>query len=127
MYEIAKTVLHSENVHLEHTDSFNHKTEDKYDCAYSHMCAHTIKNLEDFFLSISRNLKNKGDFIFSIPHPCFYHEYKDYFLDEYSYMTTRSKNINLIISLDKARIMPNIPYIHRPLSSYIDLLKNPDF
>lgn len=68
-----------------------------------------------------------GHFIFSIPHPCFYNEYKGFFGDEYNYMTPMTKDVSFTITKDSKNTISGVPYHHRPLSEYINKLVESGF
>ena len=127
MYNTAKETLRHTNIELLNTSTYNHNISELFDFAYTHMCAHTIDSIPDFFSSIRSLLNKNGTFVFSIPHPCFYYLYKNYFGSQYSYMQEMHKEVDLTISNDQDNIMKNIPYYHRPLSQYINHLANAGF
>ena len=122
MYDVAKDVLAGSVVELINCTSNELGQVRLYDVIISHLVAHSVEDLKLFFESISRQLGEDGVFLFSIPHPCFYNEYKGFFGDEYRYMTTASKEISLTITKDSENKMVGVPYHHRPLSSYINIL-----
>ncbi|EGR2798111.1 class I SAM-dependent methyltransferase [Vibrio navarrensis] len=127
MYEVAKDVLSSTEVRLFNCTSFDLKKTELYEVAFSHLVAHVIDNLEEFFVSIWQHLKSNSHFIFSIPHPCFYNEYKRFFGDEYNYMMSMTKDVSFTITRDLQNTISGVPYHHRPLSEYINKLVKSGF
>ena len=84
MYGVAKDVLSLTDVKLLNCTSFELEKDELYEVAFSHLVAHVVNDLNAFFESVGKHLKATGHFIFSIPHPCFYNEYKGFFGDEYN-------------------------------------------
>lgn len=123
MYSIAKEVVLETNVRLLNCSLQEFKADINYDLTISHMVVHTVNELNSFLFSIKKILKKDGRFIFSMPHPCFYNEYKQFFnKDEYQYMSEIKKEINFTITKDIENEIKGVPYIHRPLSFYINTL-----
>lgn len=127
MYDVAQEVLSNSNVNLVNCTSFELKKESLYDVAFSHLVAHVVDDLPNFFQSIGEHLIKGGHFIFSIPHPCFYNDYKGFFGDEYNYMTPMTKNVSFTITKDAENTISGVPYHHRPLSEYINKLVGSGF
>ena len=127
MFTVATDVLRDSNVSLKNCTSFELEESTKFEVAYSHLVAHVVENLLDFFLSISRHLESGSHFLFSTPHPCFFNNYKKIFGDEYSYMEPLAKNISFNITKDPKNKISDVPYHHRPLSHYINSLVNAGF
>ena len=122
MFQIAEDVLIDSGVKLLHCTSFALEVSEKYDLAFSHLVAHVVDDLVEFFSSISLHLDSDSYFIFSIPHPCFYNDYKKLFGVEYNYMKPTKKNISFKITKDQKNEISGVPYYHRPLSNYINSL-----
>lgn len=120
MFTVAREVLRDDNVRLLNCTSFDLPFDAHFDLAYTHLVAHVIDDLIGFFGSIGRHLVPGGNFIFSIPHPCFYNSYKGLFGDEYKYTTPIAKDIVFTITKDPDNSISGVPYHHRPLSSYIN-------
>ena len=118
MYNVAQSVLFDSNVKLIQETSYNFNVECNFDLAYSHLCAHTTKNINSFLDSIRRLLRKDGRFIYSIPHPVFYEI--DRGNQAQDYMAEWSALVDLEISLDKENPIKSIPYVHRSLSKYIN-------
>lgn len=127
MYEVAKDVLSLTDVRLLNCTSFELEKDEFYQVAFSHLVAHVVDDLSAFFESIGKHLKANSHFIFSIPHPCFYNEYKGFFGDEYNYMTPMSKNVSFTITKDSKNTISGVPYHHRPLSEYFNKLVDSGF
>lgn len=122
MYEVAQDVLSSTDVSLVNCTSFDLGKDKIYDVALSHLVAHVVDDLSGFLESVWRHLNKGGHFIFSIPHPCFYNEYKGFFGEEYNYMVPMKKNVSFTITKDSKNIISGVPYHHRPLSEYFNSL-----
>ncbi|MDN7130963.1 class I SAM-dependent methyltransferase [Halomonas sp. MC140] len=127
MYGVAKDVLSLTDVRLINCTSFELEKSELYEVAFSHLVAHVVDDLNEFFKSVGRHLKATSNFIFSIPHPCFYNEYKGFFGDEYNYMTPMTKNVSFTITKDSKNTISGVPYHHRPLSEYINKLVESGF
>ena len=120
MFKIAEEVLFGSNVILINCSSFELQSQQKYDLALSHLVAHVVDDLNGFLSSIALQLISGGHYIFSIPHPCFYNDYKKIFATEYNYMSPLTKNISFKITKDELNEISGVPYHHRPLSTYIN-------
>lgn len=127
MYGVAKDVLSLTGVRLLNCTSFELEKNELYEVAFSHLVAHVVDDLTAFFESVGQHLKATSHFIFSIPHPCFYNEYKGFFGDEYNYMTPMTKNVSFTITKDSQNMISGVPYHHRPLSEYINKLVESGF
>jgi SAM-dependent methyltransferase len=127
MYKVAQDVLSSTDVSLVNCTSFELELDAYYEVAFSHLVAHVVDDLSSFFESIGQHLEKNGHFIFSIPHPCFYNEYKGFFGDEYNYMVPMIKNVSFTITKDSQNIISGVPYHHRPLSEYFNKLVESGF
>lgn len=127
MYEVAKDVLCSTDVSLVNCTSFELAKNKIYDLSLSHLVAHVVDDLSGFFESVGRHLTKNGHFIFSIPHPCFYNEYKGFFGEDYNYMVAMKKNVSFTITKDPKNTISGVPYHHRPLSEYFNSLVKSGF
>ncbi|QDE31430.1 class I SAM-dependent methyltransferase [Shewanella polaris] len=127
MYKVAQHVLSSTDVRLFNCTSFELEKDKTYEVAFSHLVAHVVDDLSRFFESVGLHLEKNGHFIFSIPHPCFYNEYKAFFGDEYNYMVPITKNVSFSITKDPENIICGVPYHHRPLSDYFNNLVKSGF
>mgnify|MGYP003678399956 CR=1 FL=1 len=127
MYEVARDVLSSTDVRLVNCTSFELEKDKTYEAAISHFVAHVVGDLSGFFESVGQHLEKNSHFIFSIPHPCFYNEYKAFFGDEYNYMVPITKNVSFTITKDSENEIRDVPYHHRPLSDYFNTLVKSGF
>ncbi|MCW8408912.1 class I SAM-dependent methyltransferase [Legionella sp. PATHC035] len=122
MYEVATEVLSKSNVRILKIKLEELEIKEKYDLIISHMVLHTITNIDNFFRQVTKYLNNESIFVFSIPHPCFYNQYKNIFNGDYNYMREEFKNISFTITKDEKNLITNVPYNHRPISTYINTL-----
>lgn len=120
MYEIAEEVLAGTPVKLLNCEVGDLSDHCKYDLVFSHLVAHCVEDLKSFLLKIENLLKKGGLFLFSIPHPCFYNDYKNFLGDEYCYAYPLSKSVSFFITKDRNREISGVPYHHRPLSFYLN-------
>jgi len=127
MYEVAKDVLALTDVSLINCTPLELEMDTTYDVAFSHLVAHVVDDLLSFFNSIALHIEKNGHFIFSIPHPCFYNEYKKLFGDEYNYMIPMKKDVSFTITKDSKNLISGVPYHHRPLSEYFNKLVKSGF
>lgn len=127
MYLVAQDVLSLTDVKLLNCTSFELENDTFYEVAFSHLVAHVVDDLSAFFRSIGQHIEKNGHFIFSIPHPCFYNDYKRFFGDEYNYMVSMEKNVSFTITKDSKNTISGVPYHHRPLSEYFNKLVGSGF
>lgn len=127
MYSVAQDVLSSTDVKLVNCTSFELEQDTLYEVVFSHLVAHVVDDISAFFISIGQLLEKNGHFIFSIPHPCFYNDYKLFFGDEYNYMVSMTKSVSFTITKDSQNIISGVPYHHRPLSEYFNKLVEAGF
>ncbi|WP_409289903.1 class I SAM-dependent methyltransferase [Pseudomonas sp. KCJK8927] len=127
MYDVAKHVLKDTDVTLLNCTSGDLKEHESFDLAFSHLVAHAVDDLPVFIGSIFANIRSGGYFIFSIPHPCFYNNYKNFLGVEYNYMTPMKKIVSFKITKDLENAISNVPYNHRPISTYINTLISTGF
>lgn len=127
MFKVASDVLKNSNVKLLNHSISDLPADSQFEVVISHLVAHVIDDEIEFFNSVYTHSKAGGHFIFSIPHPCFYNEYKKIFGDEYCYMEPTKKEISFTITLDPDNVISEVPYHHRPLSSYMNSLVKAGF
>ena len=120
MFKVSQDVLKDENIELFNCSSRELQIEKVYDLAFSHLVAHVTEDVECFISSIAVHLNSGAHFIFSIPHPCFYNEYKNFLGDEYNYMERMIKEVAFYITKDPINVISGVPYHHRPLSEYVN-------
>lgn len=120
MFNIAQNVLSNSSVRILNRNVYEMEDDSSFDLVISHLVAHVVEDLY-LFLSTSKKLvKAGGSFLFSIPHPCFYNDYKKMFGDDYEYMKSMYKDISFSITKDTDNIILDVPYYHRPISTYIN-------
>ena len=127
MYDISLDVLNGLKVNTINCTSFELNKNSEFELAFSHLVAHVVEDLSSFLISVREHLQVGGHFIFSIPHPCFYNDYKKMFGSEYRYMKDSFKNISFSITKDNLNLITDVPYHHRPLSSYINKIVESGF
>jgi SAM-dependent methyltransferase len=127
MWQVASRVLSDTKVDLINCASHELKESFRCDVAFSHLVAHVVDDLPFFLESVARHLVKGGHFVFSIPHPCFYNDYKKLFGSEYNYMKPMIKDISFSITKDVKNRISGVPYHHKPLSSYINNLVSAGF
>lgn len=127
MCAVAVDVLLSSNVKLINCSSYDLEKVEIFNLVFSHLVAHVVDDLFDFFISIAKHIVTGGHYIFSIPHPCFYNDYKKFFGSEYSYMESLTKDVSFNITKDQENIIAGVPYNHRPLSKYFNTLVKAGF
>ncbi len=111
------------SIHTAKIEDLNLSYIESFDIALAHMVFQTIKDMGPVLLNIEKYLKLTGYFIFSIPHPCFYSFYKpEIGSSGYNYINQSNHVINFTISNDDSPLPSQIPYFHRPLSYYCNLL-----
>lgn len=120
MFNVANEVLQNTEVNLLNCNIKSLKNNNRYCLIISHLVAHVVPELHEFLRDIRPHLSDRGHFVFSIPHPCFYNEYKKIFDENYLYMSEAMKEISFQITMDSLRSISNVPYYHRPISEYIN-------
>lgn len=127
MFYVAKDVLADTGVNLINCASSDLPVDAYYEVAISHLVAHVVDDVAAFFRSIAAHLDTQCHFIFSIPHPCFFNEYKNMFGDGYQYMKSSYQEIGFTITKDQENKISGVPYHHRPLSTYVNTLVGAGF
>lgn len=128
MYEVAKDVLSKYNVVLIHCPIEELETDEPFDLILSHLCIQTVDDLDSFLSAVCKHMDKSSAFVFSIPHPCFFNGYKQFFSpDEYRYMDDISKEVSFAITKAPEDMITGVPYYHRPLSRYFESLKRNGF
>lgn len=120
-----KYTIKDENVKIlrDNIECFNKNFHDAFDIALAHMVFHTVADLSKTFNNIFSYLHPNGYLIFSIPHPCFFPFYKtEISKNGYYYINQSKHNINFTVSNDPNPLPEQVPFFHRPLSVYFDLL-----
>jgi SAM-dependent methyltransferase len=119
MFDISLDVIASKKIKMVNCCIEDYVPKSTFDFVYSHLCAHVIDNIDVFLSKISVCVNDFGHWSFSIPHPCFYNDYKKIFDENYAYMDIQKTEFNLTITKHD-RLIEKVPYIHRPLEFYIN-------
>lgn len=124
MYAVAEQVVKGSGVQLFRSRAEEYKSANPFDLIVSHMVLQLVDNLESFVASVAQFMGNESLFVFAIPHPCFYNEYKGFFVpSEYRYMKEMTKTVSFTVTKDPHTEISGVPYCHRPLSRYFFVLK----
>ncbi|MDD5746210.1 MAG: methyltransferase domain-containing protein [Candidatus Omnitrophica bacterium] len=127
MYAVAEQVIEGSDIQLFRLRVEDYQSTHPFDLIISHMVVQLVDNLELFIGSVAQLMGNQSRFVFTIPHPCFYNEYKKFFTpSEYHYMKERTKAISFSVTKDPNTKISGVPYCHRPLSRYFFVLKKFD-
>ncbi|RJP85874.1 MAG: class I SAM-dependent methyltransferase [Desulfobacteraceae bacterium] len=128
MYSVAEQVIEGSCVQLFRLRAEDYRSERTFDLIISHMVLQLVDNLELFIASVAQFMGNQSHFVFAIPHPCFYNEYKKFFApSEYHYMKELTKSVSFAVTKDPNTKISGVPYSHRPLSRYFFVLKKYGF
>jgi ubiquinone/menaquinone biosynthesis C-methylase UbiE len=128
MHSIAADVLRDSRVTLVHNSVEQYQATEQFDCAVSHLCAQAVTDLSAFLKGCTGLLNSNGQLIFSIPHPCFWNDYQRYFNSQgFDYTVEQFTVATLTISLDRESQMTEIPFNHRPLSRYVEVISQCGF
>ena len=123
MYEVAKQILQETLVNLQNVTLEQFTTERTFELTLAHLCAQIIPDLDSFCAHCARNISPQGLLVFSIPHPCFWNEYRVYFpKDSFQYVDERFTTTSLKISNDPCTPIENVPYYHRPIGRYLSAI-----
>lgn len=123
MHAIAKELLSELDVTLLQCTIQDFKSSEPFDMIISHLCVQTVRDLDSFLSAVYLQMDEHSTFVFSIPHPCFYNDYKRFFTaDEYRYMEDISKIVSFTITKAPDSPISGVPYYHRPLSRYFSSL-----
>lgn len=123
MFDVAREVLHETAVQLEPVAVEDFRAGDAFDLIVSHLCGQVVADLGNFIAAIVRHMHTHSWLVFSIPHPCFYNDYKHFIPpDEYAYMQEIEKTICFTITKDPGTPLSGVPYHHRPLCRYFSVL-----
>lgn len=123
----AKSASRNIEFYVDTIEGLSLKTNFTYEVITANMVLMDTINLESFLSSVYRLLSEKGWFIFSITHPCFWPEYYGYASENwFDYQ-------NEIIIEGPFRTSLSGPgklistHVHRPLSNYISMLSASKF
>jgi len=124
MHAMAEQVVNGKGVQLLCLRVEEYESANPFDLILSHMVLQLVDDLESFVMSVTQLMQKASRFVFAIPHPCFYNEYKIFFsTSEYSYMKEVAKNVSFVVTKDPDTKISGVPYCHRPLSRYFSVLK----
>lgn len=125
MHSVAKDVLGNSNVKLHHSTIEEFRPSQRFDLVLSHLCGHVVSDIDGFCRACSDLVAARGLFVFSLPHPCFWNDYKEYFpRTEFRYAREQFASVALTITKDPSRPIDGLPFHHRPLERYIAALRN---
>ncbi len=119
MYNVANEVLHNHDIEVLNCKIEDFKAKNSFNLVFSHLCAHAIEDIDSLFRKMYELVTTDGEWMFSIPHPCFYNEYKKMIPQNYLYMKEIKVDFDLKITKDN-KVIEKIPYYHRPLNVYIN-------
>lgn len=127
MYTIACNLLKNYDVNIQKCKAEEFDPPHYFELVISHLCAQNVCKIENWLAAIFNFIEEKGMFCFSIPHPCFYNDYKKIFpKEQYFYVNNIDTVFDLKISNDD-RLINGVVYRHRPLSDYIKLVLRAGF
>jgi trans-aconitate methyltransferase len=125
MHRVAQDVLRGTRVELLNFSIQDYRANRSFEMIISHMCAQVVDDLDSFLGSITSHMNGQSLLAVTIPHPCFYNEYKRLFAPgDYKYMCESRKTISFTITRDPLTRITGIPYSHRPLSTYFAHFKS---
>lgn len=125
MHSVASDVLTGSMAILHHVSAEEFRPSRKFDIAVSHLCGHVVTDVDKFCRSCSDLIVDNGLFIFSLPHPCFWNDYKEFFpKSEYRYAKEQFAHVELKITKDPNRPIRGVPFHHRPIGRYLKALNN---
>lgn len=120
MYREASEVLTGTSINLRNEALEFFETKAPFRLTFAHLCAQTIPDLARFLNSCASTLSCEGLLVFSIPHPCYWNDYREYFSpDTFRYTEELETFATLEISNDPSNKIANIPYYHRPIGRYV--------
>ncbi len=123
MHEVASQVLSDTSVQLEPVSIEDLRGQTSFDLIVSHLCAQVVADLTSFFAAVLCHMHLQSRFVFSIPHPCFYNDYKRLIpSEEYEYMKEMERTISFTITKEPNAPISGVPYHHRPLHLYFSAL-----
>ena len=123
MYSVASKVLAKTTVKLHHSTIEKFHPSERFDLVVSHLCGHVVTNIDSFCRRCSALVDIGGVFIFSLPHPCFWNDYKEFFpRPDFRYATEQFASVTLTITKDPNHPIDGLPFHHRPLGRYVAAL-----
>jgi len=99
----------------------------RFDICVANMVFHNIPNLDDNLNAIGKLLKKNGYLAFTIPHPAFWYESRE-FEKSASYIYAEEKDYEVPFKIKGHPKHPcDIVYCHRSIERYSELLKKNNF
>ncbi|WP_180114680.1 MULTISPECIES: bifunctional 2-polyprenyl-6-hydroxyphenol methylase/3-demethylubiquinol 3-O-methyltransferase UbiG [unclassified Acinetobacter] len=128
MYEKAKdTLKNCKYLELNNFYISDLKSSIEVDIILAHLVFHVVEDIDSLLKESFKRLKPNATLVISLPHPFFYNDYKKIFSkNEYSYHEEIKKNTLFKISQDNTNEV-EVPYIHRPISYYINKFSKAGF
>lgn len=128
MYQKAKDLLRDHNyLELNNFSIGDLKCTNKVDIILAHLVFHVVEDIDTLLIDSFERLKYHGKLLISLPHPCFYNDYKKIFNeDEYFYISEIKTDTVFMISQDNTNDV-KVPYIHRSISYYINKFSKAGF
>lgn len=122
MYAVAAVVLQGSRVNLRH-GPLEDLSDQPFDLALAHLVVQMVPDLTAFFAAMRRVLRHSGRCVFSLPHPCFWNNYRAYIpRDRFKYMQADYAEATLMITKDPGHAITGVPYYHRPVQDYVKAL-----
>jgi ubiquinone/menaquinone biosynthesis C-methylase UbiE len=100
---------------------------ESFEAVTANMMLSTAPDLGGVIKSVSRVLQNRGYFVFSIPHPEFFHLQEPlnrYLPENFDPANECSFDLPFTISMDPNPLPSLITYYHRPIAAYLGALAN---
>lgn len=120
MHRVAADVLLGSHVDLQKLRMEDYRPQEPFDLAIAHLVVHMVDAVPAFLAATRRALSPGGTLLMSLPHPCFWNNYREYIpRDRYRYMRQEYAEATLTITKDPSNSIHGIPYFHRPLQDYI--------
>lgn len=129
--QVAEGHTNKKNINFQCESIERFVVEDTFDVVIANMSFHSIEDIETALKNIYTSLKSNGILVFSLPHPRYYPErerLRDVFISTgYDYSKLSFHKIPFTISLEPEPLPSPIPYFHRPLSFYENLISKTGF
>jgi SAM-dependent methyltransferase len=123
MHAVATAVLGKSPVRLHCSSVESFRPKHRFDLVVSHLCVHVVADVDRFCRACSSVMATQGLFVFSLPHPCFWNDYKEFFSRlNYRYVEERFASVTWTITKDAGRPIDGVPFHHRPLGRYVTAL-----
>jgi SAM-dependent methyltransferase len=123
MYQVARQTLSGMSVELLNVTLEDYTVKRPFELVLAHLCVQFFSDVDDFCSLCARALLPNGMLVFSLPHPCFWNDYKAYFpRDDFKYTEERFTTATLEISNDPTIQIGGVPYHHRPIGRYVSAI-----